>query len=78
MSQALSAHGRSPEEIEALLEADNEPPSVQLVALPGLGHIQAFSSAIHCSSGAAATFRSTALTRPDGPAPISARVSPTV
>ncbi|WP_241182195.1 RsmB/NOP family class I SAM-dependent RNA methyltransferase, partial [Kocuria palustris] len=40
MSQALSAHGRSPEEIEALLEADNEPPSVQLVALPGLGHIQ--------------------------------------
>lgn len=40
MSQALSAHGRSPGETEALLEADNAPASVHLVALPGLGEIR--------------------------------------
>ncbi|WP_144792624.1 RsmB/NOP family class I SAM-dependent RNA methyltransferase [Kocuria palustris] len=40
MGQALSAHGRSPAEIEALLEADNAPASVHLTALPGLGAIE--------------------------------------
>lgn len=37
--QALAAHGRSPEEISALLDADNTAPVVNLVALPGLGSL---------------------------------------
>nr|WP_237199778.1 transcription antitermination factor NusB [Rothia nasimurium] len=35
--QALAAHGRTPDEVEALLDADNASPVVNLVALPGLG-----------------------------------------
>ena len=35
--QALAAHGRNPGEVEALLDADNASPVVNLVALPGLG-----------------------------------------
>ena len=35
--QALAAHGRTPSEVEALLDADNASPVVNLVALPGLG-----------------------------------------
>nr|WP_237204834.1 transcription antitermination factor NusB [Rothia nasimurium] len=35
--QALAAHGRTPGEVEALLDADNASPVVNLVALPGLG-----------------------------------------
>ena len=35
--QALAAHGRTPSEVEALLDADNVSPVVNLVALPGLG-----------------------------------------
>lgn len=37
--QALAAHGRNPEEIGALLDADNAAPVVNLVALPGLGSL---------------------------------------
>lgn len=37
MRQALVAHGRQANEIEALLDADNKAPVVNLVALPGLG-----------------------------------------
>lgn len=39
LRQALAAHGRSPEEISQLLEADNQAPAVNLVALPGLGSL---------------------------------------
>ena len=39
MRQALVAHGRDVSEITALLEADNEAPVVNLVALPGLGDL---------------------------------------
>lgn len=39
--RALRAGGRAPEEITALLEADNAPPRVHLVALPGLGDLTA-------------------------------------
>ncbi|MDO4254776.1 MAG: transcription antitermination factor NusB [Kocuria sp.] len=39
--QALSAHGRSPAEITALLTADNAAPQVHLAALPGIGDIGA-------------------------------------
>ncbi|MBP2414873.1 16S rRNA (cytosine967-C5)-methyltransferase [Arthrobacter stackebrandtii] len=39
MRQALVAHGRDVSEIEALLEADNAAPVVNLVALPGLGSL---------------------------------------
>ena len=35
--QALAAHGRTPSEVEALLDADNASPVVNLVTLPGLG-----------------------------------------
>ncbi|MFC6352701.1 RsmB/NOP family class I SAM-dependent RNA methyltransferase [Rothia nasimurium] len=37
--QALAAHGRKPDEVEALLDADNASPVVNLVALPGLGDL---------------------------------------
>lgn len=37
--QALAAHGRSAEEIEQLLDADNAAPVVNLVALPGIGSL---------------------------------------
>ncbi len=37
--QALAAHGRSASEIEALLDADNAAPVVNLVELPGLGSL---------------------------------------
>ncbi|MBK4120032.1 RsmB/NOP family class I SAM-dependent RNA methyltransferase [Kocuria rhizophila] len=39
LRRALRANGRDPEEITALLEADNEAPRVHLVALPGLGSL---------------------------------------
>ncbi|RKQ36499.1 RsmB/NOP family class I SAM-dependent RNA methyltransferase [Kocuria tytonis] len=39
LRRALRATGRDPEEITALLEADNEAPRVHLVALPGLGDL---------------------------------------
>ncbi|GAA1751996.1 RsmB/NOP family class I SAM-dependent RNA methyltransferase [Kocuria aegyptia] len=39
LRQALTAHGRDAAELEALLEADNEAPVVNLVALPGLGDL---------------------------------------
>lgn len=39
MRQSLVAHGRSAAEINDLLEADNEAPVVNLVALPGLGSL---------------------------------------
>ncbi len=39
LRQALVAHGRDVSEIEALLEADNAAPVVNLVALPGLGDL---------------------------------------
>jgi 16S rRNA (cytosine967-C5)-methyltransferase len=38
--QSLLAHGRPVGEIEALLEADNAAPVVNLVALPGLGSLE--------------------------------------
>ncbi|MDN5632341.1 RsmB/NOP family class I SAM-dependent RNA methyltransferase [Kocuria sp.] len=41
MRRALRVNGRDTAEIAALLEADNEPPSVHLVALPGLGSLDA-------------------------------------
>lgn len=37
--QGLAAHGRTSAEIQRLLAADNESPSVHLVALPGLGDL---------------------------------------
>lgn len=37
--QSLAAHGRSVEELDELLEADNAAPVVNLVALPGLGNL---------------------------------------
>lgn len=40
LRQSLAAHGRSPEEITELLDADNAAPVVNLVALPGLGHLE--------------------------------------
>ncbi len=39
LRQALVAHGRDVAEIDALLEADNAAPVVNLVALPGLGSL---------------------------------------
>ncbi|WP_159616833.1 RsmB/NOP family class I SAM-dependent RNA methyltransferase [Arthrobacter zhaoguopingii] len=39
MRQSLVAHGRTVEEIDELLEADNAAPVVNLVALPGLGSL---------------------------------------
>lgn len=39
LRQSLVAHGRSVDEITALLEADNDAPVVNLVALPGLGDL---------------------------------------
>ncbi|GAA1050695.1 RsmB/NOP family class I SAM-dependent RNA methyltransferase [Arthrobacter russicus] len=39
LRQSLVAHGRPVEEIDALLEADNAAPVVNLVALPGLGDL---------------------------------------
>ncbi|WP_231567545.1 RsmB/NOP family class I SAM-dependent RNA methyltransferase [Sinomonas humi] len=39
LRQSLVAHGRSASEIEALLEADNAAPVVNLVALPGIGSL---------------------------------------
>ncbi|MFD1214922.1 transcription antitermination factor NusB, partial [Arthrobacter sp. GCM10027362] len=39
MRQSLVGHGRSVDELEALLEADNAAPVVNLVALPGLGSL---------------------------------------
>lgn len=39
LRQSLVAHGRSTAEIEALLEADNAAPVVNLVALPGIGNL---------------------------------------
>ncbi len=39
LRQALVAHGRDAGELEALLEADNAPPVVNLVALPGVGEL---------------------------------------
>ena len=41
MRRAPAVHAQGTGEIEALLEADNEPPSVHLVALPGLGSLDA-------------------------------------
>lgn len=38
--QALAAHGHSPAEIQALLDADNAAPIVNLVELPGLGSLE--------------------------------------
>jgi 16S rRNA (cytosine967-C5)-methyltransferase len=40
LRQSLVAHGRSAEEIPDLLGADNAAPVVNLVALPGLGHVE--------------------------------------
>ncbi|WP_285318243.1 transcription antitermination factor NusB [Pseudarthrobacter sp. lyk4-40-TYG-27] len=40
MRQSLVAHGRPATEINALLEADNAAPVVNLVALPGLGSLE--------------------------------------
>lgn len=37
--QSLAAHGRVPTEIQKLLAADNDSPSVHLVALPGIGDL---------------------------------------
>lgn len=37
--QALAAHGRTAQEVEALLDADNAAPIVNLVELPGLGSL---------------------------------------
>ncbi|WP_423817523.1 transcription antitermination factor NusB [Rothia nasimurium] len=37
--QALAAHGRKPDEVGALLDADNASPVVNLVVLPGLGDL---------------------------------------
>ncbi len=37
--QALAAHGRNPSEIESLLDANNAAPTVNLVALPGVGSL---------------------------------------
>lgn len=37
LRQSLSVHGCQPDELPALLEADNAAPAVSLVALPGLG-----------------------------------------
>jgi 16S rRNA (cytosine967-C5)-methyltransferase len=37
--QSLAAHGRSVDELDELLEADNAAPVVNLVALPGLGNL---------------------------------------
>lgn len=37
--QALAAHGRPAQEVEALLDADNAAPIVNLVELPGLGSL---------------------------------------
>ncbi|GGG56320.1 rRNA cytosine-C5-methyltransferase [Kocuria dechangensis] len=39
LRQALVAHGRDAAELEALLEADNAAPVVNLVALPGVGDL---------------------------------------
>ena len=39
LRQSLANHGRPPAELEALLEADNAAPVVNLVALPGLGDL---------------------------------------
>lgn len=39
LRQSLVAHGRSAAEIDELLEADNDAPVVNLVALPGLGSL---------------------------------------
>ncbi|MEX5294819.1 transcription antitermination factor NusB [Kocuria sp. CPCC 205268] len=39
LRQSLTAHGRDAAELEALLEADNAAPVVNLVALPGLGDL---------------------------------------
>ncbi len=39
LRQALVAHGRSAQEIEDLLEANNQAPLVHLVALPGIGDL---------------------------------------
>lgn len=41
LRQALVAHGRPATEITALLEADNAAPVLNLVALPGLGDLEA-------------------------------------
>ncbi len=41
LRQSLVAHGRTVAEIDALLEADNAAPQVNLVALPGLGSLDA-------------------------------------
>ncbi len=41
LRRALRMSGRSPEEIEELLEANNAPPRVHLVALPDLGSLDA-------------------------------------
>ncbi|WP_144801698.1 RsmB/NOP family class I SAM-dependent RNA methyltransferase [Kocuria rhizophila] len=41
LRRALRANGRDPEEITDLLAADNEAPRVHLVALPGLGSLDA-------------------------------------
>ncbi|MCH6470538.1 RsmB/NOP family class I SAM-dependent RNA methyltransferase [Sinomonas terrae] len=40
LRQSLVAHGRPSAEIEALLEADNAAPVVNLVALPGIGSLE--------------------------------------
>jgi 16S rRNA (cytosine967-C5)-methyltransferase len=40
LRQSLAAHGRPVEEITELLDADNAAPVVNLVALPGLGHLE--------------------------------------
>ncbi|MGW9412791.1 RsmB/NOP family class I SAM-dependent RNA methyltransferase [Arthrobacter cupressi] len=40
LRQSLVAHGRPADEITELLEADNEAPVVNLVALPGLGSLE--------------------------------------
>lgn len=40
LRQSLAVHGRSVEEIEELLAADNAAPIVNLAALPGLGSLQ--------------------------------------
>ena len=39
LRQSLVAHGRTVEEIDSLLEADNAAPVVNLVALPGIGSL---------------------------------------
>lgn len=62
LAEALTHHGRGPDELDALLAADNEPAKVTLVARPGLSTVAEL-----VESGAAATGSSPyAVTMPGG------------